>query len=38
MDAYGIDIGKTVESIGFEVEFDPKGQLLPAWYSMVLIE
>jgi hypothetical protein len=38
MDAYGIDIGKTVESIGFEVEFDPAGKLLPAWYSMVLVD
>jgi predicted metal-binding protein len=38
MDAYGIDIGKTVESIGFKVEFDPAGKLLPAWYSMVLID
>jgi len=38
MDAYGIDIGKTVEPLGFKVEFDPEGKLLPAWYSMVLID
>ena len=37
MDAYGIDIGKTVETIGMEVVFDDKGELLPCWYSMVLI-
>ena len=39
MDAYGIDIGKTVEALGFDkVEFDREGKLLPAWYSMVLID
>jgi len=38
MDAYGVDIGKTVEPLGFKVEFDPDGELLPAWYSMVLID
>ena len=38
MDAYGIDIGKTVEKIGFKVEFDANGKLLPAWYSMVLLD
>jgi predicted metal-binding protein len=38
MDAYGIDIGRTVESMGFKVEFDPSGKLLPAWYSMVLLD
>ncbi|CAB1085248.1 hypothetical protein D1AOALGA4SA_12736 [Olavius algarvensis Delta 1 endosymbiont] len=38
MDAYGIDIGKTVAPLGFNVELDPAGQLLPAWYSMVLID
>ena len=38
MDAYGMDIGKTVEPLGFEVAFDPDGKLLPAWYSMVLID
>ncbi len=37
MDAYGIDIGKTVESLGFTVEFDKEGKLIPAWYSMVLL-
>ena len=38
MDAYGIDIGKTVESLGFQVRFDSEGKLLPAWYSMVLLD
>jgi len=38
MDAYGIDIGKTVEPLGFEVRFDTDGEMLPAWYSMVLLD
>ncbi len=38
MDAYGIDIEKTVEPLGFKVNFDAEGSLLPAWYSMVLID
>ena len=38
MDAYGIDIGKTVEPLGLKVEFDKSGELLPCWYSMVLID
>lgn len=38
MDAFGIDIGKTVQAAGFEVEFDQQGRLLPCWYSMVLIQ
>lgn len=38
MDAYGIDIGKTVAPLGFTVEFDQEGKLLPAWYSMVLLD
>jgi predicted metal-binding protein len=37
MDAYGIDIGATVEPLGFKVEFDPDGRMLPVWYSMVLV-
>ncbi len=37
MDAYGIDIGKTVEPLGLKVSFDDKGGLLPCWYSMVLL-
>jgi len=37
MDAYGIDIGKTVEPLGMKVDFDDKGKLLPCWYSMVLL-
>ena len=38
MDAYGVDIGKTLAPLGFKVEFDDSGKLLPAWYSMVLID
>jgi len=37
MDAYGIDIRATVTPLGFKVEFDQEGHLLPAWYSMVLV-
>jgi predicted metal-binding protein len=37
MDAYGVDIGKTLEPLGFKVTFDKQGALLPAWYSMVLL-
>lgn len=37
MDGYHMDIGRTVEPLGFEVKFDVGGQLLPAWYSMVLL-
>lgn len=37
MDAYGIDIGRTVESLDLQVEFDEQGKLLPCWYSMVLL-
>ncbi len=38
MDAYGIDIGRTVQALGFSVRFSEDGQLLPAWYSMVLLD
>jgi len=38
MDAYGIDIGKTLEPLGFKVEFDKDGKLLPAWFGMVLLD
>ena len=38
MDAYGVDIGKTVEPLGFDVQFDKDGNMLPAWYSLVLID
>ncbi|NQU16211.1 MAG: DUF2284 domain-containing protein [Desulfobacteraceae bacterium] len=38
MDAYGVDIGKTLEPLGFKVAFDKGGKLLPAWYSMVLLD
>jgi predicted metal-binding protein len=38
MDAYGMDIGKTIAPLGFKVEFDSQGKLLPAWYGMVLLD
>ncbi len=38
MDGYGVDIGKTLEPLGFKVEFDKKGELLPVWYVMVLLD
>ncbi len=38
MDGLGIDIAKTVESLGFKVEFDAQGNLLPAWFTMVLLD
>jgi len=38
MDAFGVDDGRTVASAGFKVEFDADGRMLPAWYSMVLVE
>ena len=38
MDGYGVDIGRTVESIGFKVEFDKEGKMLPVWYVMVLLD
>jgi len=38
MDAYGMDIGKTIEPLGFKVVFDPHGKLLPAWYGMILLD
>jgi hypothetical protein len=28
----------SIEPLGFKVEFDPEGKLLPAWYSLVLVE
>ena len=37
MDAYGIDIGKTVTPLGFKVEFDQEGKMVPTWYGMVLL-
>lgn len=37
MDAFGIDIAKTVEPHGFKVRYDKKGELVPGWYSMVLL-
>ena len=38
MDAYGVDIGKTLEPLNFNIEFSKDGELLPAWYSMVLLD
>ena len=38
MDAYGVDIGKTLEPLGFKSELDKEGKLLPAWYGMVLLD
>lgn len=38
MDAFGIDIGMTVKPLGLKVEFSEDGTLLPAWYSMVLLD
>lgn len=38
MDGMGIDIMKTVEPLGLKVEFDREGKLLPAWYTMVLLD
>ena len=38
MDGMGIDIVKTVEPLGFQVKFDAEGKLLPAWYTMVLLD
>ncbi len=35
--AYGIDVGKTLEPLGFKVAFDQKGAFIPAWYSLVLV-
>jgi len=38
MDAYGMDIGKTIGPLDFKVEFDKEGKLLPIWYEMVLLD
>ena len=38
MDALGVDIAKTIEPLGFKVEFDKEGKLLPTWYGMVLLD
>jgi predicted metal-binding protein len=38
MDGLGVDIMKTLEPLGFKVAFDAQGALLPAWYSMVLLD
>lgn len=37
-DGLGIDIEKTVGPLGFKVEFDAQGSLLPSWYSIVLVD
>jgi hypothetical protein len=36
--AFGIDIKKTLQAAGFELQLDPHGKLLPSWFSMVLIQ
>ena len=38
MDGYGVDIAKTLAPLGYKVEFDKMGKLLPAWYVMVLLD
>jgi predicted metal-binding protein len=38
MDPYGVDIEKTVTPLGFKVAFDSEGKLIPAWYSMALLD
>ncbi|VBB44209.1 putative metal-binding protein [uncultured Desulfatiglans sp.] len=37
MDAFGIDVAKTVEPHGFKVRYDERGGLVPVWYSMILL-
>jgi len=37
-DGLGIDIEKTLAPLGFDVPFDAEGKLLPAWYSIVLLD
>jgi predicted metal-binding protein len=38
MDAFGVDVGRTLEPLGFGVEFDQEGKFLPAWYTMILLD
>ncbi len=38
LDCYGVDMAKTLEPYGFTVEFDPEGKLLPAWFTVVLLD
>lgn len=38
MDGYGLDIGKTLEPLGFMVECDKMGKFLPVWYFTVLLD
>jgi hypothetical protein len=38
MDGYGVDIGATLEPMGFEVSYDKEGNFLPVWYVMVLLD
>lgn len=38
MDGLGIDVVQTVKSLGFRVKFDKVGNLLPGWYTMVLLD
>jgi len=37
-DGLGIDIEQTVAPLGFDVTFDAEGKLIPAWYSIVLLD
>jgi predicted metal-binding protein len=34
----GIDIVRTLEPLEFSVDFDREGHLIPAWYSIVLLD
>lgn len=38
MDAYGVDVEKTLEPLKLKVDFDKDGKLLPVWYSLVLLD
>ena len=33
-----IHFEKTLTPLGFKVEFDPGGTMLPSWYGMVLLD
>ncbi|RJX29932.1 MAG: DUF2284 domain-containing protein [Desulfarculus sp.] len=36
--ALGLDVAATVKPLGLEVRLDPEGKLLPAWYTLVLLD
>lgn len=38
MDAFGIDISQTVAPLGFKMELDQEGKLIPCWFGMVLLD